>query len=69
MDAYVVGAVPPYNEILGGKLVASLIGSAEVSQAFSQKYGNVTGIISGQNKSAKLVLVTITSSRPFIALQ
>lgn len=32
MDAYVVGAVPPYNQLLGGKLVASLIGSAEVSQ-------------------------------------
>jgi hypothetical protein len=62
MDAYVVGAVPPYNEILGGKLVASLIGSAEVSHAFSQKYGNVTGIISGQNKAAKLMLVTVTSA-------
>jgi hypothetical protein len=62
MDAYVVGAVPPYNEILGGKLVASLIGSAEVSQAFSQKYGNVVGIISGQNKAARLTLVTVTSA-------
>ena len=62
MDAYVVGAVPPYNEILGGKLVASLIGSAEVSQAFSRKYGNVKGIISGQNKAAKLMLVTVTSA-------
>ena len=62
MDAYVVGAVPPYNEILGGKLVASLIGSAEVSQAFSQKYGNATGIISGQNKAARLMLVTVTSA-------
>lgn len=62
MDAYAVGAVPPYNEILGGKLIASLIGSAEVSQAFSQKYGNVTGIISGQNKAARLMLVTVTSA-------
>lgn len=62
MDAYVVGAVPPYNDILGGKLVASLIGSAEVSQAFSQKYGNATGIISHQNKAARLMLVTVTSA-------
>ena len=62
MHAYVVGTVPPYNEILGGKLVASLIGSAEVSQAFSQKYENVTGIISGQNKAASLMLVTVTSA-------
>jgi hypothetical protein len=30
MDAFVVGAVPPYSYLLGGKLVFSLIGSAEV---------------------------------------
>lgn len=62
MDAYVVGAVPPYNQILGGKLIASLIGSEEVSHAFSQKYGTAKGIISGQNKAARLLLVTITSA-------
>jgi len=27
MDAYVLGAVPPYNMLLGGKLVASLVRS------------------------------------------
>ena len=31
MDAYVVGAVPPYAELLGGKLVASLVASEEVA--------------------------------------
>jgi hypothetical protein len=62
MDAYVVGAVPPYNQLLGGKLVASLIGSAEVSQAFSERYGQTTGIISQQQKAARLALVTITSA-------
>lgn len=62
MDAYVVGAVPPYNQLLGGKLVASLIGSAEVSQAFAERYGQTTGIISQQNKGARLALVTITSA-------
>jgi hypothetical protein len=29
-DLTVCGAVPPYNEILGGKLVAAMIGSPEV---------------------------------------
>ncbi len=62
MDAYVVGAVPPYNEILGGKLVASLIGSAEVSKAFWDKYGTRKGIISGEKKGARLLLVTVTSA-------
>jgi hypothetical protein len=62
MDAYVVGAVPPYNEILGGKLVASLIGSSEVSKAFWDKYGTRKGIISGETKGARLLLVTVTSA-------
>lgn len=39
MDAYVVGAVPPYAQLLGGKLVASLIGSREVAAHFRSKYG------------------------------
>lgn len=62
MDAYVVGAVPPYNQLLGGKLVAALIGSEEVSRAFSERYGQSTGIISQQQKAARLALVTITSA-------
>ena len=62
MDAYVVGAVPPYNQILGGKLIASLIGSGGVSEAFLQKYGSSTGIISGEKKRARLALVTVTSA-------
>ncbi len=62
MDAYAVGAVPPYSQLLGGKLVASLIGSREVAALFEQRYGGSTGIISGQAKHAKLALVTITSA-------
>lgn len=62
MDAYVVGAVPPYSMLLGGKLVASLIGSAKVGADFAARYGGTTGIISQQNKGARLVLVTVTSA-------
>lgn len=62
MDAYVVGAVPPYSSLLGGKLVTSLIGSAEVSRDFSARYSQTRGIISGENKAARLALVTITSA-------
>jgi hypothetical protein len=29
MDAYVVGAVPPYSQLIGGKLIAALMGSRE----------------------------------------
>lgn len=62
MDAFVIGAVPPYSHLIGGKLVAALVGSAEISQYFNQRYGLKRGIISGQLKRAKLVLVTTTSA-------
>jgi hypothetical protein len=62
MDAYVVGAVPPYSQLLGGKLVASLVASREVSDTFSARYNRTRGIISGQAKAARLVLVTVTSA-------
>lgn len=38
MDAYVIGALPPYNYLLGGKLVSYLIVSKEVRELFHQKY-------------------------------
>ena len=62
MDAYVVGSVPPYADLLGGKLVTSLIASKEVADEFEKRYGNSTGIISGKQKMARLALVTVTSA-------
>lgn len=62
MDAYALGAVPPYNTLLGGKLIASLIQTREVADAFQTKYHDSVGIISGERKNAKLVAVTTTSA-------
>ncbi len=62
MDAYVVGAVPPYSFILGGKLVASLMGCSELAAHFETKYRDRRGIISGEVKDPKLALVTVTSA-------
>ncbi|MCR6654640.1 MAG: DUF4338 domain-containing protein [Opitutus sp.] len=62
MDAYVLGAVPPYNQLLAGKLVACLVRTKEVAEAFEQKYGKTKGIISGKRKHARLFVVTTTSS-------
>lgn len=62
MDAYVLGAVPPYNQLLGGKLVASLVRSQEVYDDFASQYGGTTGIISNKKKSARLLAVTTSSS-------
>ena len=62
MDAYVVGAVPPYTDLLGGKLIASLIASEEVGSAFDERYSSSVGTISEKEKGAQLALVTVTSA-------
>jgi hypothetical protein len=62
LDAYVLGAVPPYNMLLGGKAVACLIRSREVYEDFAKSYGDLEGIISGKKKAARLLVVTTTSS-------
>ena len=35
MDAYVIGAVPPYNYLLGGKLIAYLLTSKGIQKNIS----------------------------------
>lgn len=62
LDAYVLGAVPPYNSLLGGKLVASLVRTQEVVNTFKSRYNKTRGIISRKAKKAQLVAVTTTSS-------
>ncbi len=62
LDAYVLGAVPPYNMLLGGKAIACLVRSRDVYNDFSRTYGSTTGIISGEDKRARLLAVTTSSS-------
>ena len=62
MDAYVLGALPPYNALLGGKLVACLIRSRDIYDDFARRYGKTTGIISKEEKKARLLAVTTSSS-------
>lgn len=62
MDAYVVGAVPPYADLLGGKLVTSLIASREVANAFRKRYGYSRGGSTKSMKGARLAVVTVTSA-------
>ncbi len=62
LDAYVLGAIPPYNMLLGGKLVAALVGTREIRDAFARKYAGVRGLISGEVKPAALAMVTTSSA-------
>ena len=62
MDAYVLGALPPYNVLLGGKMVACLIRTQKIYKDFMKTYGATIGIISQKQKKARLLAVTTTSS-------
>ena len=62
MDAYVVGAVPPYSQLIGGKLVAALMTSQEVKKAYERKYLGSESVIRKKKHRARLVLLTTTSA-------
>jgi hypothetical protein len=60
MDAYVVGALPPYNHLLGGKLISYLIASNEVRKIYRRKYrGKVTNI--SKRTASRLACIFTTS--------
>jgi hypothetical protein len=67
MDITVCGAVAPYNALLGGKLVALLLTSSEVVQAYNQKYRSASSVIASSmagksiRRSPRLVLMGTTS--------
>lgn len=62
MDAFVLGAVPPYRDVLAGKLVAMLAVSTEVREAFRDKFCDRTSFISERKADARLALITTTSA-------
>ena len=62
MDAFVLGAVPPYSYLLGGKLVAMMTASDEVRYAFRRKYSRQDSLIDGRSFDGRLALITTTSA-------
>ena len=62
MDAYVVGAVPPYSQLIGGKRIAALMTSLEVKRAYERKYLGSESVIRKKKHCARLVLLTTTSA-------
>jgi hypothetical protein len=67
VDVSVCGAVHPYNELLGGKLVALVLHSKEVRDLYEAQYGDRISLISSQmagrpiRRSARLKVLTTTS--------
>lgn len=62
MDAYVLGAVPPYNSLLGAKLVALLAGSDFIRDVFRRRYRTARSVILRRQFDGRLALVTATSA-------
>lgn len=62
LEAFILGAVPPYSMLLGGKLVAMLCGSDEVRRAFQRKYGEGESLITGAAADGRLALIATTSA-------
>lgn len=62
MELFVLGAVPPYSQLLCGKLIALLATSSEVQRAFRRKYGGERAFISGKPLDGRLALLTTTSA-------
>ncbi|MCL0050957.1 DUF4338 domain-containing protein [Dehalococcoidia bacterium] len=62
MHAQRVGALPPYNEILGGKIVALALTSNEVRESYKRKYNSSKTIIKGRLIKPDLLFVTTTSA-------
>lgn len=62
MDVYTLGALPPYNYLLGGKLVALAAASNEVRAAYQKRYEGKVTQMEGKILPAQLVALTTTSA-------
>lgn len=62
MYAQRVGALPPYNELIGGKMVALSLVSNEIREAYKRKYKDYITIIQGRKLDSDLLFITTTSA-------
>ncbi len=60
MDAYVLGAIPPYNYLLGGKLLSYILASNDIRKIYSRKYEKRITLIK-KRKANDLVAIFVTS--------
>lgn len=57
-----VGALPPYNELLGGKMVALSLTSNEIREIYKKKYENKKTFLKKREIPSRLLFVTTTSA-------
>jgi hypothetical protein len=62
MSAQRLGALPPYNYLLGGKLVASLMTTDLIRKRFTRKYDGKKTVLQGRQLPARLLFLTTTGA-------
>jgi len=62
LDANVLGAVPPYNQLLGAKFIGLLAASDFTREVFRNRYRNKSSVISGRIFDGRLALISATSA-------
>ena len=62
LHAQRVGALPPYNEILGGKMVALALTANEIRNTYKRKYASYISIIKEDTLKSDLLFITTTSA-------
>lgn len=62
MSAQRLGSLPPYNYLLGGKLVASLMTTKTICEDFEAKYRDTTTILKQRTLPARLLFITTTGA-------
>ncbi|MGH7088325.1 MAG: Druantia anti-phage system protein DruA, partial [Stellaceae bacterium] len=62
MDAYVLGALPPYNMLLGGKLVACLLRTRDTTMILQKPMAARRASFPSRKRRARLLAITTSSS-------
>lgn len=62
LDAYTVGAMPAYAPLLGGKLIAGMLCSNKIRQAYWRTYGDKVTTLRHQRIPQPLIAITTASA-------
>jgi hypothetical protein len=62
LSGHRVGALPPYNELLGGKLAAMVLASREVREVYEERYRDKVTLMEGRTLPPKLLYVYTTGA-------
>ena len=62
MNAQRIGALPPYNDLIGGKMAALALTANEIRDAYKQKYEGRKTVMRGRVLKPELLFITTTSA-------